>query len=165
MSNQSSLEGGSQPPPPLNLSGSGLPPPPPPPLNLSGGGLPPPPLNFLDKFAYKPPPPVNLFSVSRSHSNSSNNFKAFLKAQILAEEEGTAFDPNFTTSPSLNFEQKEEWETERERIETEARNATDIINPNKKIKFEEKPILYSYPPESSVGDSHSEGGGNVTKNN
>ena len=117
MSNQSSLEGGSQPPPPLNLS---------------GGGFPPPPLNLLGKFAYEPPQSLNLSSVSGSHSNSSNNFKAFLKAQRLAEEEGTAIDPNFTTSPSLNFEQKEEWETERERIETEARNATDIINPRKK---------------------------------
>jgi hypothetical protein len=98
---------------------------------------------------------LNLSWAFGRNTGSSENFKAFIKAQKLSEEEGTAFDPNFTTSPSLNFEQKEEWEIERSESEEEARIAEELgidLNTNKKIKFStEKPIPHFYTPESSGG--------------
>jgi spore germination protein GerM len=145
------MSGGSQPPPPLNLSGGELPQPT---LNLSDG------CGFL-------PPALNMLRISEKYTGSSKNYQAFRDAQRLAEEEGTALNHNFTTSPSLNFEQKEEWETERKKSEIEAQNIKDVdTKSNKRIKFvEEKPITYYYTPEYSSSDILPEGGGNVTKNN
>ena len=167
MSDSSFFGGGSQPPPPtpLNLFGGGSQPPPP--LNLFGGGSQlPPSFNFTGELAFDPPASLNLSMKLGLNSGSSENFKAFMKAQQLSKEEGTAIDPNFTTSPSLNFEQKEEWEIERRESEEKARIAGELgidLNTNKKIRFApEKPIPYFYSPESSSGGTSggaSSGGG------
>lgn len=127
---------------------------PPPPLNLSGGGCPPPPLNLY----VGPPPPLTSLITRRT-----DNYIAFSNAQKLAEEEGTALNPEFTTSPSLSFDEKGEWNEKRSKLEEEARNAEKEginYNPNKTIRFvEEKPKIHFYTPQSSEGGGGGGGGG------
>jgi hypothetical protein len=155
MSQKPSNEEKFQPPPPLNLS------------NIGGGGFqPPPPLNFAGGGGFQRPPPLNLRI--QTHSRSSQNFNAFLEAQLLSIEEGTGQEYGFTTSPRLTDEQREEWDNERNKNEAQARDALENeidLNTNKKITFaEEKPKIHTYTPESSGGGGRPEGGGGAANN-
>jgi hypothetical protein len=97
------------------------------------------------KLSFQPPPPLNLKMKhgilkidEKPYNLPSNNFQAFITAQMLSIEEGTAQDYIITTSPSLTHQEKEEKE--------KTKNKTV----NTKIKFNEnKPTLYLYTPETS----------------
>jgi len=91
------------------------------------------------KLSFQPPPPLNLkMKYEKPLNLPSNNFQAFITAQMLSIEEGTAQDYIITTSPSLTHQEKEEKE--------KTKNKTV----NTKIKFNEnKPTLYLYTPETS----------------